>query len=533
MSKEKKRYYIWLKNTINTHDGKDQEPEIKDMASAQQAVKYKRQILKNHYSAKNAAFCKRHNLDALYSATYTHCIIALMSDDELTDVQKDVEVNNITEFREVRLKAFETDIISRQIGVDSITGTHTDGRYLGNGVKIGAISAENLTYITNDAQLRGLEEEGRLVYLGENAPSEQSVHSSVVISIIVGRSITVDDVEYRGVAPESTVYLVPSFSVTDVYRAIEKCIDNGAIIINYSAGEAFPDGQYSDFDRQIDAIIYNVGICFITAAGNASYVSSPATAYNAITVGNAQTKGSLRSALTPPYPMFCVAEDECSAYIQADYLPNKPDLCAPGTYVHYINSRGDIRFNLYGTSFAAPYVTGVAAQIVQKYPNANLMPLIIKGLLLNGADPQAISTDNNPVVSEFDLLRTKSGAGLLNSINSLGDIRFSTGTVVINDTRTHGGHADINLNAGRSVRVLLCYEKSADETALNTLKNNITLEIYTPAGTRAAFSDSAKENVKLIEYTASQSGRYTVTYYLRNFDADGANIPYILAWRYL
>lgn len=528
------KYYIWLKDC--RCDYETTESGVYDTLSLDEAIGRKRKALREYYIARNLQFARKHGISPLYSAKYSHCMVAELTRKSLRQILEDDEVSRVERYCERSLVAFETDIISRQIGVDSIDGSHSrsfisSGGYLGDGVKVGVVSAQNLTYIADDAQLRTPVDDGQLVYLGDDTATEPSVHSSVVTSIIVGGSVNIDGTEYRGVAPQSTVFLAPSFSVTDVYEAIEKCLDNGAVIINYSAGEAFPDGRYGEFDRQIDTLIYNVGFSFTVAAGNSAFVASPGTTYNGITVGNARTKSSALVASARPFTMFYVSEDDCSAYRQDEDLPNKPDIAAPGTYVHYINRNDSITFNMYGTSFATPYVAGVAAQIVQKYPEGGLFPMIVKAVLLGGADGENVSSTDNPTVTEFGFLREKSGAGFLNSVDALENMNFINGTVRAGDAATHSFHADITISIGRRVRIVLCYMKNVDEIVADYDKNNITLELYTPGGTRAVYDDAPRENVKLIEYTANVYGVHTVVASLKNPDAAGGNMPYCLAWR--
>lgn len=533
MYEEKNRYSIRLADIINPNDGRAE--KLGDMSphTAREYVRRKRNILKKHYTSVNNTFAIRHGIYPIHSSGYSHYMVAELTPKEADSLRRDKDVISVTRFFEKRLITHQTDIISRQIAADSIDGSHSPifPPYLGNGVRLGIISAQNLTFDPYSAQLDGLEELGRLVYLDGRVASEQSVHSSAVTSLVIGQSVTIGTEQYRGVVPQSVVYFAPSFTKLSVYEAIEKCLDNGAVVVNYSAGEAFPDGNYSDFDRQIDTLIYNVGFCFVTSAGNACIVSSPGTSYNGITVGNAITKGTQTMEIPPPYPMFYIREDDCSGYIQADYLPNKPDLAAPGTYIHYIDSRGNLRLDLYGTSFAAPYVTGVAAQIAEKYPNASLLPLVMKTLILAGADSDVILEYDNPTVSSSDILRVKSGAGFLNSANALGDIRFKSGVMLTDDTATHNLSERFELLAGQRVRILVCCMKSVENVALTFSRNNIVLEFYAPDSSRVAVSNSPRENVKLIEYTVQSSGVYTAVCRLELFDPEGGNIPYVLAYR--
>ncbi|MBQ9922762.1 MAG: S8 family serine peptidase, partial [Clostridia bacterium] len=331
---------------------------------------------------------------------------------------------------------------------------------------------------------------------------------------------------YRGSSPLSRLYIAPSSDVASMLEAVEKCIDSGAVIINYSAGEYFSDGRYDSFDRFVDTLIYNVRFLFTVSAGNSKYVSSPGTCMNGITVGNAATKINGYTSAERPYDMFFVSEDDCSAYEQDETLPSKPDIAAPGTYIHYIDASGNIDFSRYGTSFSAPYVSAVAAQLVQKYPEAGTNPALLKALVLCGADGDGISTVGNPQNGERNILRLKSGAGLLDSTAAL-EIKGRLGGSIGN---TEKEKREIFLQTGQSIRAVLCYLRNPDISAVSPSKENIVLKIISPDNVTDSVSDDERENVKIINYTADFSGTYSLYFEVLssgNFDS----VTYGIAWR--
>jgi minor extracellular serine protease Vpr len=85
----------------------------------------------------------------------------------------------------------------------------------------------------------------------------------------------------------------------------------------------------------------------------------------------------------------------------------KPDIGAPGAWLSAEVGTGDGQTNFSGTSGAAPVVTGAAALLLDRYPNAS--PATIKARLLNGA-----STANRTPDANADLYATpisRIGAG--------------------------------------------------------------------------------------------------------------------------
>jgi len=351
LTESKKKYSIYLKN--NGTKICTETESLSSFVQNEYVMAERRRMMRNVHTSVNGDFCRKHGIIPVHSSRYCGCIIAELEESEVEKIGKDEEVSSVYEFEEKYLTPFQTDMVSVQIRTDSIRGSHSsgfDGRqngYLGNYVTVGAVSAQNLTYIPESFQLREPLRNGQLLTIsGASAELRESVHSSVVASIIVGGEIQKNGVIYRGSSPLSRLYIAPSSDVASMLEAVEKCIDSGAVIINYSAGEYFSDGRYDSFDRFVDTLIYNVRFLFTVSAGNSKYVSSPGTCMNGITVGNAATKINGYTAATKPYGMFFVSEDDCSAYEQDETLPSKPDIAAPGTYIHYIDALGNIGFDI-------------------------------------------------------------------------------------------------------------------------------------------------------------------------------------------
>jgi minor extracellular serine protease Vpr len=87
----------------------------------------------------------------------------------------------------------------------------------------------------------------------------------------------------------------------------------------------------------------------------------------------------------------------------------KPDLLAPGTFINttYPNSRYEV---ISGTSFAAPHVVGVAALLLQRYPN--LKPMQVYSILTTTSKPL-----NNPIGEPFSVY--EQGAGRIDALKAI------------------------------------------------------------------------------------------------------------------
>ena len=172
----------------------------------------------------------------------------------------------------------------------------------------------------------------------------------------------------------------------DIALAIRYAVDNGARVINMSFGKNLsPEKTWVD-----SAVRYaeSKGVLLIHAAGNDNadvdttdnfpnpeFRNSTYTASNWITVG----------ASSDP-----LAEPGFQSYTASfsNYGKKDVDVFAPGTRIYSTLPGGKNYGNLQGTSMAAPVVTGVAALILEFYPN--LTPQQVKYCIEKSAVPPPV-----------------------------------------------------------------------------------------------------------------------------------------------
>ncbi|HXB94493.1 MAG TPA: S8 family peptidase [Puia sp.] len=203
----------------------------------------------------------------------------------------------------------------------------------------------------------------------------------------------------------------------DIALAIRYAVDNGARVINMSFGKNLsPEKPWVD-----SAVKYaeSKGVLLIHAAGNDNadvdstdnfpnphFKRSTYTASNWITVG----------ASSDP-----LAEPGFNSYTASfsNYGKAEVDVFAPGTRI-YSTVPGGKYENLQGTSMAAPVVTGVAALILEFYPN--LTPQQVKYCIEKSATPLSTKvklpgTEEKPVlVNLSDISKT---GGIVNAYEAL------------------------------------------------------------------------------------------------------------------
>jgi hypothetical protein len=438
--------------------------------------------------------------------------------------------------------------VLEQIGVSGTGGTkgssfNGGAGYRGTGVVIGIIEAQGAQFDRNAPQLRNIPT-NRLRIANNAGLNGASItpapvtadHATMVTSIIVGQSVTVSGVTYEGVVPMATVIQTPIREPLDAQRAIQRLAEAGAHVINYSGGVR--DGiEYSDYSREVDRLIRNTFVTFVTIAGNDGEtfrnVWSPGRALDAITVGSVNTKNEdfVGSLL---FPLYRVRPS--SSFVHAAFLPNKPDVAAPGV-VSYVRSVGVVD-TAGGTSRAAPLVTGVIAQMMQVRADFRYEPDAVKAILLTGARHDLIMNSlSNPADStntfEGNFLWSRSGAGLVDAIravriaesnryrasvfrlNSMGERAFGIGSY----------------NNGQRIRIVMTFMRSDNRTITQiSHMDNIDIRLIAPNGAQVAISNSTRNNVEIIEYTIPSGGAGSYSVRVTPTLTQFPHVYYSLAW---
>ncbi len=255
---------------------------------------------------------------------------------------------------------------------------------------------------------------------------DRNGHGTHVAGIIGGNG-EISSGKYPGVAPNVNLINAKagnssgSLKDTDILKAIEWSVENGAQIISMSFGAPYPE-VYDPITLAITNAT-NQGILCVVSAGNdgPSYYSGgiPATSVNAIAVGSVDKNGNLStfSSRGPTntyqyYPSICApGENIISTEAIDSIISNKKKYL--GDYINYPGSYD--YYPLSGTSMSCPMVSGALALLLQAFPDLN--PEAAKIAILKGT----YKTNNHETL--------KIGAGIINiskSIDLLHDINSST-----------------------------------------------------------------------------------------------------------
>jgi len=202
----------------------------------------------------------------------------------------------------------------------------------------------------------------------------------------------------------------------DIALAIRYAVNNGAKIINMSFGKNLsPQKTWVD-----DAVKYaeSKGVLLIHAAGN--------DAENVDTVDNfpnpnfKNSRQQAKNWITVGASSDPRAEEVFKSYTASfsNYGKKEVDVFAPGTRIYSTLPGGNKYGNLDGTSMAAPVVTGVAALILEYFPNLSpeeIKYCIEKSAVMPSAKAKKQGTENELV----PLSELSSSGGILNAYGAV------------------------------------------------------------------------------------------------------------------
>jgi serine protease AprX len=467
--------------------------ETETAARIDQYILEKRRRFKEAYAAQSEAFIAN-NLNrenVIFVSKYAPLILVNLAQKEIEGINETDGVQDLELFVNAAKEA-ET-----AFSIPNITANYTRDtlNLKGAGVKVGImesgypdktnpqLSGRSITFDVSDSE----------------AASRLSSHATIVTSIIAGNS--------EGIAPNASVYVAAALSRLEDYQKIEWLLDQGVVVINYSAGYSDCRGTYSDMAKWVDHLENQHDVLFIKSAGNtglSTLISDPGMAYNAIVVGSMYDHDSQSE---PYWNDDTLSTFSCYGEVTGGY---KPDLTAPG---QGINVAGYTNYN--GTSFAAPHVTGVLAQILSYRYNLAVEHATLKGLCIAGTTHKT-SVDYGEYLMSPDY-SNKEGAGV---IDAKGIFTCVSGGAYTHQQLTQARfpyQRSLNVSTtSRPVRVSLTWMKQytlsaasyPDATVTERLLSDLDLEVYDPNGNMVGSSISAANNVELVEFNPTVTGTY-------------------------
>jgi serine protease AprX len=302
-------------------------------------------------------------------------------------------------------------------------------------------------------------------------------------------------------------------STSTIVTAVDYCITNASRyhirILSMSLGSSAPSDGTDSLSQAVNAAS-DAGIVPVVAAGNdgpaSGTIGSPAAAAKAITVGSVADPGEDGFSISPFSSRGPTADGRV-----------KPDVCAPGTNITSVKAGSGNGYVTYsGTSMATPFVSGVAALMLDANP----------GLTPSQVKSKMTSTAENWVTPGSDI---ETGAGRLQAYEAVKSAGGYTGGGPLVPKHYVSGSQTVRSVHGRDTWSLSVTSTSYP-IALTLIIPNATsskdfdVYLYAPGGSLvasgtssarqdgAAFKPSATGTYSVAVYSYAGTGTYTLDF---------------------
>lgn len=196
----------------------------------------------------------------------------------------------------------------------------------------------------------------------------------------------------------------------DIALAIRYAVDNGAQVINMSFGKSFsPEKKWVD-----EAVRYaeSKGVLMVHAAGN--------DAKNLDSSFNYPTPQMITGPRPTNWITVGASGDPKAGGLTAsfsNYGKNEVDVFAPGVKIYATVPGGNTYRDLQGTSMASPVVAGLAAMILEYYPN--LSAAQVKMVIEKSSQKPAVDVNIPGTDKEVKLGEISKAGGIINAYEAL------------------------------------------------------------------------------------------------------------------
>lgn len=475
----------------------------------QRGIENKRAIFAKSYLEQNGAVANSFAVKSkqIFVSQYSPILILTVSKQSLLEMEKDSRVTSIDLFEnlEAENELATANAISRADYVRDTCGN------TGTGVKIGQIELAVPEFGISDLSNASIIRNG----------SNYGGHATRVARILVGNS--------NGIAPNATLYSVSIDSESTFYSGVEWLISQGVNVINASMGfkQSSRLGQYDTIAKWIDHIAIMHDVHFVKSAGNRgngdAYITSPGMAYNAITVGGFNDMNTVSHTDDERY----ISTNGGSSYRESvsSGRPEKPNIIASAQNIIF-----DASTTSSGTSYAAPQVTGIIAQLcgyrsALKVKQTAVGAMLAAGASLklegvNGSGQRGDSFRSGVRISGSTQISDYEGAGKVNArdarlIASTGNywgVNISASSFPYTQT------VYINASNDSLTRVAIFWLKrnslaATDHTTGTVAQESIPdldLKVYAPDGTLVGSSTTTHSNFEIVQFTTPATGTYSI-----------------------
>lgn len=466
-----------------------------------------RQLAKNAYEEYNnhqLAELRIPDESIIYVSVFSPVVIASLNKKDifsLSDMANVVELgykNNTSpeEAFAYALPAVQADYTRNTLGFD------------GSGVKIGMYDAGSV----------GSHSELSSSNINNISGLSVSPHSTNVARILVGSN---------GVAPNAILYA--NASNVSAEAGIEALIAYGVCAINVSmTWGTRGTNYYTNFEQWFDHIAYQHNVTIVAVAGNSGVTTNipqPGLACNLITVGGTNPKGTTNRSDDTLYNES-TTDGSCGGNGGTNGCA-KPDIIAPAFY----SGMG------YGTSYAAPTVTGIIAQMVEYKPTLATKPAVIKAVLTSSTDKKVLPGGSNAATEAWaGPLTAQQGAGQVNArlcMYILGQNNYAQGTMSTGPVTKTFSVTSSDTFIRYNVTWIRRNTASSDHTnpsSTAAIAPNLKLQLFNPSGSSVGVANDINTSVELVHFnTNSVTGTFSAK--VTRVDSGTNTFTYAVAWR--
>lgn len=184
---------------------------------------------------------------------------------------------------------------------------------------------------------------------------------------------------------------------------------------------------------------------------------------------------------------------------------------APGTNICLPNSSLSVTSIGSGTSYSAPIVTGLVAQLMQSNYITRFNPYTVKSYLCCASSNDSIAG----VTPSYNTLMNETGAGLVNavkahSVSVSGNDYYGVWLSSTISSPYYNTEETIYLQQGDRIRIAMAFSKAEDLVLTAAYGNDIDIRLISSSGasTYCALGSSKKNNVEIIDEVVPTTGCY-------------------------
>jgi hypothetical protein len=366
--------------------------------------------------------------------------------------------------------------------------------------------------------------------------TSQHDHATGVAAVIAKSDVSG---EWKGVAPG--VRLIngnagKNATVNDILDATDWAVlTQGANVINMSWGAADPAPPYEVclIDAYYDYLVRHGRVTVVVASGNAGddpgcddtkdgQIYSPARGFNVVSVG------AFYDVESPGWnddEMY-----ECSSFldpISTHGDRQEPDVVAPGYSIHTL-AWSDADQIPSGTSFAAPFVSGQVALLMQRDDSLKLFPETVRAVIMASAI--------NNIEGESRLSERDGAGGIdLHMADEVLESNWYTSLYLPPASFDAGDNYDLTVpvQAGERVKAVIAWNSNpAADYSTDPLDADLDLYILDPDDALllgdGQYSESFDNSFEIVEFDAAKTGDYTLRINKHRFDGTSEDVG--VAW---